>query len=273
MAFDIDNISGSLGLSNIKGEIYDISIYIIWGLIILGVGLFLWKKYKDKKVYIYPVRIYKQRNNGLVKEFNTFGGYIKKGNVTQFIIKMSRFKKRPTDKLPLSEYMDEDDRIYYWQISPESPLIQVKRDFFVEEVLVSNDNFIEPTKEDKEFTIKKMISNMLNKEEYKDKSKEDIRIIAENLFDEDISKERNKLMDITRPIYTPVPTNLKQQAIAEINLYKNTLGVDVNKQFAYFIMGVIALVILGTVIFYIAVNKGGIPILTDSILSLVRLII
>jgi len=67
-------------------------VWVIWGVIIIAVLAFIWMKYQDKKVYIYPVRIHRQRNNGMVKEMNTFGGYIKKGQITQFVIKMTRFK-------------------------------------------------------------------------------------------------------------------------------------------------------------------------------------
>jgi len=51
--------------------------------------------------------------------------------------------------------------------------------------------------------------------------------------------------------------------MADINNYRNTLGVDVNKQFAYFVTGIIALVIIAVVLFYIAANGGDIPIITE----------
>lgn len=262
MAFSIDDPIGSLGLGNIKGGVYDIAIWVIYGLALLLITYIIWKKYTDKKIYIYPVRIHKQRNNGQVKEFNTFGGYIKKGQVTQFMIKMTKLKKKPADKLPLSEYMDEDNRVYYWQVSPEAPLIQVKRDFYVEQVLVPNEHFVNPTQEHKEAIIKKWILELGDNEEFKNKPDEEKRAKAIELFEQQVEVERNKLIDITKPTYTPVPTDLKQQALQDINIYKNTLGVDVNKQFAYFVIGVIALVIIGVIVFYIAVNKGDIPILT-----------
>jgi hypothetical protein len=47
------------------------------------------------------------------------------------------------------------------------------------------------------------------------------------------------------------------------------MGVDVNKQFAYFVMGIIGLVVVGVIVFYIAVNKGDLPILTKMVLSLI----
>lgn len=270
MAFDIDNLAGSLGLGNIKGEVYDIAYWIIWGLVIMGVLIFAYMKYQDKKIYKYPVRVLRQRNNGQVKETNTFGGYIKgKGGVTQFLIKQGRFKKKAMDKLPLSQFMDEDERIYYYQISPDAPLIQVKRDFTIEQVLVANEYFVEPSLDEKEELIKRYIEKIKTYEEYKGKADDELKVFARDLLEQDIDLERTKQLDVTKLKYSPVPTDQKQSALLEIANLRNTLGVDTNKQFAYFVIGVIALIVLGTVIFYIAVNKGDIPLLTKMVLPFI----
>lgn len=260
--FGLSKLTGGLSFESIQSGLYGYAIWIIYGVIALGLAVFGWMKWQDKKIYIYPVRIYKQRNNGQVKEFNTFGGYIKKGNISQFCVKMTKFKKKIVDKLPLSEYMDEDNRISYWQLSPDSPLIQVKRNFSVEQILVPNDNFIEPSREEVERAIKYALIELNSKEETKNLTEEEKKTIAERIVQEEIDSKRNILVDETYPTYSPVPTDLKQQALTDINIYKQTLGVDVNKQFMYFVAGVIALAILGIVIFYIAMNKGDIPIVT-----------
>jgi hypothetical protein len=258
-----EKLTGGMSLSSIQGGLYDIALYVFYALIAVGVAVFGYMKYRDKKVFIYPVRIYRQRNNGQVKEFNTFGGYTKKGIQNKFTIKMTKFKKKELDKLPLSEFMDEDNRIYYWQLNPDAPLIQVKRDFSIRQIMVPNDNFIEPTKEEIERGIKIALIEINKNAEYKHLSDEEKYVLASNLIQEEIEKERNVLIDETYPTYTPVPTDLKQQALVDIANYKNTLGVDVNKQFAYFVGGVIALAVLGIVVFYIAMNKGDVPILTQ----------
>jgi hypothetical protein len=258
----LSKLTGGLSFDSVQSGLYGYAIWIIYGILALGVAVFGWMKWQDKKIYIYPVRIYRQRNNGQVKEFNTFGGYIKKGNISQFSIKMTRFKKKTADKLPLSEYMDEDNRIYYWQLNPDAPLIQIKREFKVEQILVPNDRFIEPSKEEVDRAIKYAILELNDKEETKKLSEEEKRTIAERMVNEEIEARRNTLIDETFPTYSPVPTDLKQQALTDINNYKQTLGVDVNKQFMYFVAGVIALAILGIVIFYIAMNKGDVPIIT-----------
>jgi len=246
----------------LRTEFMGVAEYIIWGVLILGVAVFAWLKWQDKKVFIYPVRIFKQRANGQVKEQNVVGGYKRVGNITKFIVKMSSWKKKEMDKLPLSEWMDEDNRVYYWQVSPDSPLIQVRRDFIIEQVLVPNENYINPTPERREEIIKKWTQDLLNNEDFKDASEENRKAHAIELYEEQVEVEKNKLVDITNTVYTPVPTDLKQQAIMEINNYKNILGVDVNKQMAYFVIGVVVLAIVAIVLFYIAMNKGDIPILT-----------
>jgi len=255
----------TFGLGNIRGDALDIALWVIWGVVGIAVIWFLWTKYQNKKIFIYPVRIHRQRNNGMVKEINIFGGYIKKGQITKFVVKMTKFKKKELDSLPDSALMDEDNRVYYWQVSPDSPLVQVKRSFEVESILVPNEDFKEPTKEFREEIIKKWILELKSDEQFKDKSPEELEAEAIRLFEENIDLERNKLIDITKPTYQPVPTDLKQQALADINNYKNILGVDVNKQFAYFVAGIIALVIIAVVLFYIASNEGDIPILTEFI--------
>lgn len=259
----LDKVFGSFSLSSIQSGAMGIMEYVIWGIIILAVIFFAWKKWQDKKVFIYPTRIFRQRANGQVKELNVVGGYIKKNGITKYVIKMSSFKKKETDKLPLSELMDEDNRVYFWQVSPDAPLIQVERSFVISQILIPNENYINPTAERREEIIKKWTNDLLYDENFKEASEEKRMAEAIRRYEEQVDLEKNKLIDITRPTYSPVPTDLKQQAMAEIQNYRQTLGVDVNKQFAYFVAGVIALVIAGGVIFYIAVNKGDIPILTD----------
>jgi hypothetical protein len=258
----LDKLLGGVSVESVKAGVYDMAYWIIWGIVALAIIVFAYLKYQDKKIYIYPVRIFRQRANGLVKEQNVWGGYVKKNNITTFSLKMTAWKKRKLDKLPLSELMDEENRVYYWQVSPDAPLIQVEKKFIVEQILVPDEKFVEPTKDERDSLFKKYLVNISEEEEYKDLTKEQKESLALQFVEDEISARRNKLIDITKPTYSPVPTDTKQMAMAEINNYRATLGVDTNKQMAYFITGVIALVILGTIIFYIAVNQGDIPILT-----------
>lgn len=264
MAFDINDPLGSLGISasGIKGSIYDIAYYVIWGVCILAVVAFVWFQYQSRKIYIYNVRIFRRRSNGLVKEMNVKGGYIIKNGQTIFVIKMSRFKKKELARLPDSQLMDEEDRIYYYQLSPDAPLVQCKRNFSIEKILVPNERYVEPSIQEKENFIQRYIVEAKLDEDNKGKSEDELKLLAIERLEEEIEYEKTKTVDITNAYYTPVPTDQKLQAYMDIKKLSQTLGVDVNKQFAYFVIGVIALVIIGVIVFYIAVNKGDVPILT-----------
>jgi hypothetical protein len=262
MASGLDSVASMFDLNAIRSGFADMGYYLLWGLLGLGVAIFGWLKYQDKKIYIYPTRIFRRRNNGIVKEQNTFGGYIKKNGITFYSVKMGKFKKKMLDKLPLSDLMDEDNRVYYWQLSPDAPLIQVRRDFTIESILAPNDKFVEPTNAQIEKLTAECLKEIKDNVDYKDLSDEEKLHLAKGLISESIEKERNLQIDITVPTYTPVPSDLKQQAMAEINNYRTMLNIDVNKQMAYFVGGLIILGIVAVVLFYIAMNKGDIPILT-----------
>lgn len=264
MAFNIDDPIGSLGLSGagLQAQMYDIAYYVIWGVVILAVVGFLWTLYQNKKIYIYNVRIFRRRENGIVKEIDRKGGYLVKKGQTVFTIKMSRFKKKELGRLPDSSLMDEDERIYYYQLSPDAPLMQCKRTFNIDTVEVLNEKYVEPSPQEKETLIQRYFAELKLNDETKDKKDDELKLMAIQRLEAEIEQDKTQLVDITNVYYTPVPTDQKLQAYLDIKKFQTTLGVDVNKQFAYFVIGVIALVIVGVVIFYIAVNKGDIPILT-----------
>jgi len=262
MAFNIDDPLASLGFTNIQGQLYNIAYYVIWGICLLGISVFGWFKYQNKKIYIYPVRIFRRRSNGLVKEINTFGGYLVKNGVTLFSIKMGRIKKKELSRLPDSNLMDEDDRIYFYQLSPESPLVQCKREFKIEQIFLKNDTYVEPSTQEKENILSRYIMELKLVEENKDLSDEQLKMKSLERLESEIEESKMKVENVTSVFYTPVPTDQKLQAYYDIRKLTSTLGVDVNKQFAYFVIGVIAIVVIGAVIFYIAVNKGDIPIIT-----------
>lgn len=254
-------VTNTLGINAVGDFINQYGTYFIVGIAFIVICFFAFRAYQNKKIYVYPVRILKQRNNGMVKEFNTSGGYIKKNGLNIFSIKMSKFKKKNLDKLPISEYMDEDNRIYYWQVSPDSPLIQVRRKFVLESAKVPNENFIEPSEEEINTMTLQVVENIKDKPEYKNKTEEEIQSIAKEMVLEEIENERVKEVDVADVIYSPVPTDLKNQAIKDIQEYKNTLGVDSGKQLALSLGIVIGSLIFGIIIFYISINQGRIPFL------------
>jgi hypothetical protein len=264
MAFNVDDPLASLGISGagIKAGVYDMAYYVIWGLVIIGILAYAWFAYQNKKIYVYNVRIFRRRENGLVKELNVKGGYIVKAGQTTFSIKMSRFKKKELPRLPDSSLMDEEDRIYYYQLSPDAPLVQCKRNFQIETVEVINEKYIEPSQQDKEIILQRYLSELKIDETTKALPEEELKLLAIQRLESEIIEDKTRTIDITTACYTPVPTDQKLQAYLDIKKFSDTLGVDVNKQFAYFVIGIIALVVVGVIVFYIAVNKGDLPILT-----------
>lgn len=96
-----------------------VAIFVIWVSVV----------FRNKKLYHYPVRIFKVRENGKVIEFNTKGGYIGRKNSAPFFrIKLGWFKSVDLTTTPRPEYIDEQDRVYYRQIDVDS-YVQLRREF------------------------------------------------------------------------------------------------------------------------------------------------
>ena len=85
--------------------------------------------FRNKKVYCYPVRVFRVRENGKVIEFNTKGGYIGRKNSAPFFrIKLRWFKSVDLTTTPKPEFMDEQNRVYYKQIDIDT-YVQLHRQF------------------------------------------------------------------------------------------------------------------------------------------------
>lgn len=127
-----------LGLDRISfmntGGIMNFLMWTIGILIFLGIfGIIIYMWYQ-KKVYMYPVRIFRRRENGGVLEINGFGGYINRTSGAPFFrIKLGKGKKVDLTETPKLEYMDEQSRVYYNQIDIDT-FIQIKRNFDIDSV-------------------------------------------------------------------------------------------------------------------------------------------
>jgi hypothetical protein len=74
---------------------------------------------RQKMIFKYPVRIFKVRENGGVKELNCKGGYIgRKNSASFFQIKTGKlpWQKVNLNTTPSPSMMDQDNRVYYKQI-------------------------------------------------------------------------------------------------------------------------------------------------------------
>jgi hypothetical protein len=105
--------------------------WLLW-ITLIGVVLFLViSTIRNKAVFKYPVRIFKTREGGAVKEQNCKGGYIGRKNSASFFqikLGMMPWQKVNLNTTPNPKYMDQDNRVYYKQIDLGT-YIQLQRHF------------------------------------------------------------------------------------------------------------------------------------------------
>jgi hypothetical protein len=85
---------------------------------------------RRRMIFIYPVRIFKTRESGGVKEINWKGGYITRKNSASYfqIIGKMPWQKINLNTTPNPKFMDQDNRVYYKQIDLGT-YVQLKRTF------------------------------------------------------------------------------------------------------------------------------------------------
>jgi len=248
--------------------ITNIFTYVLWGIVILGAIFIAYKKYQDWKIFKNKVRVFKQRQNGTKIEVNTKGGYMKNtAGVTSFWIKIGRWKKFKMSSLPDPDAIDEENRIYYHQISPVD-YIQTKAEFIYEDTFITNPNFKEPTFEEGNAIIEKWTAELLAKGDYEDKA--EAMAAAMETYNQWIDEQKGEYVNLGKVVYSPMLQSSKEACINDLVHAKGVLGVDVNKQFLYFVIGAIAILCLGAIVFYIAANEGRFPIL-ESFLPLLSI--
>jgi hypothetical protein len=115
--------AASSTISSLKWVLYATPLILVVG------WLGMW--YREKKIFIYPVRIFKVRENGKVTEVNCKGGYVNRKNSAPFFrIKLGKWWWQHVDltKTPNPEGMDEQNRVYYKQIDVDT-YVQLRRTF------------------------------------------------------------------------------------------------------------------------------------------------
>ena len=242
--------------------------YVLWGIVILGVVFILYKKYQDWKVFKNKVRVFRQRQNGTKIEINTKGGYMRSpSGVTNFWIKIGRWKKFKMSSLPDPDAIDEENRVYYHQISPVD-YIQTKAEFIYEDTFIENPNFIQPSFEESNAIIEKWTAELIAKGEHKDRA--EAMPVAMEMYNQWIDEQKGERVNLGKVVYSPMLQSSKEACINDLVHAKGVLGVDVNKQFLYFVIGAVAILALGAIVFYIAANDGHFPIL-ESFLPLLSI--
>jgi len=114
-------------ISGIANSIY----WLMWIAPLIAVIITAIVIYRDKKLYAYPVRIFRIRENGKVIEKNCKGGYISRKNSAPFFrIKLGwlPWQYKDLTTTPNPAYMDEQNRVYLKQIDVDS-YIQLRRYF------------------------------------------------------------------------------------------------------------------------------------------------
>jgi len=107
--------------------------WVLWVLLIGLIGYLVISVIRNKVIFVYPIRIFRTREMGGVKEKNGKGGYIKRGGISFFRIKLGiwPWMKVDLNTTPNPKYMDQDNRVYYKQIDLKT-YIQLKRTFGVD---------------------------------------------------------------------------------------------------------------------------------------------
>jgi len=104
--------------------------YLLYILPVIAVIIILIMWFRNRAVFKYKVRVFRERENRKVKESNYVGGYIGRKNSAPFFrVKTGRWWWQYVDfiETPKIQYMDEEDRVYYSQIDVGT-FIQMKRD-------------------------------------------------------------------------------------------------------------------------------------------------
>jgi len=121
-------------LSGMGGGVAQGAYYAMWIVPLIVIFIAVMNSIRNKMIFKYPVRIFRIRVSGKVKESNHMGGYIGRKNSAPFFrIKTGKWYwgwwyKIDLTTTPKPEYFDEQNRVYYKQIDVNT-FIQMKRTF------------------------------------------------------------------------------------------------------------------------------------------------
>lgn len=246
MADAIDTVT-SFNVSNwLQNAVNQYTPYIIYGIIGILVFGFIFIKMRERKIYTFHVRVLRRRENNKTKESNYKGGYIKsKDGLQKFAIKTGRmpWQKTVLDRLPDAHYIDEENRVYYNQIDPDT-YIQVRKIFMEKQMPKRKLRVIQPYAG---FKV--------------GQEGEALQEVAEQLVKSGYAEYADggeyKSVTISDTLYEPIPTDTKQIIISKLQNARSALGIDATKQVAIFTIGLIILAIAFLVAYYFLTNRGG----------------
>lgn len=126
MALPFTNPFSGMG----SGIFAGLKIFLFYIFPIISVLIIALVIYRNKKIFMYKVRLYKIRENGKVKEVNFKAGYIgRKNSAPYFRIKTGPWWWQHIDLIttPVPRSMDLDNRLYYLQTDVRT-YVQLKRE-------------------------------------------------------------------------------------------------------------------------------------------------
>lgn len=232
-------------LSGAGGAIKDTLIYVVYGFVVLGIILAIYYHQQNKKIYKFKVRLFKRRENGKRTEANYKAGYIKNAHgISQFVVKLGRmpWQKKVIHYLPDSNYMDEEDRVYYEAFDPDN-WVQMKRVFMEKRTPLVE---VELLNEYQGYPAGFQGQMLLP--------------IAQELVENGIAIFINpeKVAEVLSHdvYYEPIPADRKAIVVAELIRVKNALGADNWKNTAVWVGGAVLIVIMTIISYYFISNKG-----------------
>lgn len=242
----IDQVT-NFNVNQAFGGFVDASIgYLAWGGVALILLTFIFMKVREWKIYRYPVRAFRRREGNKTKEINYKGGYIMgKNHVREFWVKTGRMPWQATkmDRLPDAHFMDEDNRVYYNVVDPDT-WIQVKRTFLEKQVEKRKVRLLKSYAGFKIGQEGEAISDIANQ-------------LVENGYAEYIDGGNAQSVLVADALYEPIPSDTKEIVINKLQTARAALGNDTTKQVAIFTMGLIILAAMFLIAFYFITNRPG----------------
>lgn len=228
-----------------SGFIDQAVVYLAWGGIALLLLGFIIMKIREWKIYKYPVRVFRRRENNSVSEINYRGGFlVNRDGIREFWVKTGRmpWMAKKLHAIPDANFMDTEGRVYYNLIDPDT-WIQVQRTFLRKQMLKRKVELIQPYAGFKEGYRAEALEN-----------------VAEDLVREGYAKYLDEppiAVEVADALYEPVPSDVKQSVVSDLKNARAALGPDTTKQVAIFTVGLVIIAITFVVAYYFLTNRPG----------------
>lgn len=246
MASDLFGIIPASWFGWIDGALNSSFWVIIIALFAFAGGALGYRKVRDKEIFKYPVRIFRRRENKQPKEINCVGGYIKGSDGIQlFRIKLHKWKwwqRVDLQKIPDAQFMDEENRVYYYQLDP-THFIQAKRKFNEIPIDSIRVKFIKPylnykIGDELEVTVESAVPYL--ERGYVEKISEPIKNFGLDAY------------------YEPIPTDTKRVVVMGLSNAREALKLDLFKLQAMTIGAIVIIAITFIVAYYLLNARGAV---------------